>query len=212
MEERRCRVTFFEAAFKDWTPAQYAIVIAAAIAFIGIIVGPSVAYWYTQRAARRERRAAAFAAAIDVVEQYAELPYRVRRRLGTPEARHALTEEISKIQSQLAHNQALLQIECPKVAEKYVALVRAAKIQAGGQMKDAWKEPVLETGDEMNLDVRYPRDQIDQARDECINAMRDALPGKWGKVRLLLPTANSDPAITPSGDGDPAITPPQPSQ
>src|SRR3954451_15032034 len=99
-----------------WTPAQTAAIIVALIAFIGIIVGAAVTYWYNQRAARRERRAATFAAAIKVVERYAEMPYRIRRRLGGLEARHALTEEISEIQAELAHHQALLQIECPEVA------------------------------------------------------------------------------------------------
>src|SRR5437764_778820 len=141
-----------------WTAAQTAIIIVALITFIGIIVGASITYWYNQRAARRERRAAAFAAAIGVVERYAEMPYRVRRRLDGLDARHALSEEISEIQSQLAHHQALLQIECPEVAEKYAALVRATKIQAGGQMQEAWGQPVLKTDAEMNLRIRYPRD------------------------------------------------------
>jgi hypothetical protein len=207
-----------------WAAAQTAAIVVALVAFVGIIVGASATYRYNQMAARRERRAGAFAAAIGVVERYAEMPYRVRRR-DTPEARHDLADEISEIQAQLAHHQALLQIECPEVAEKYTALVRAAKIQAGGQMQEAWTHPVLKTDAEMNLRIRYARDQIDLARNECITAMRLALPGTSRKAVSPLPTANSDPIraavppqrndqtgpATPPNEGSP-IGPPSPKE
>lgn len=202
------------AAGPGWTAAQTAIVLVPLIALIGLVIAAAVTYWFNQRAARRERRAAAFAAAIGVVERYAELPYRVRRRRADDEARHKLTEEISEIQSQLANHQALLEIECPVVAEKYATLVRAAKIQAGGQMKEAWKQPVLQGDAAMNLDIRYPREQVDAARDACINAMRLALPGNRRKTTPLLPTANSDPirpAMPPQQTDQigPATSPPR---
>jgi hypothetical protein len=181
------------AADPGWTAAQTATILVPLIALIGLVIAAAVTYWFNQRAARRERRAAAFAAAIGVVERYAELPYRVRRRRDDDEARHKLTEEISEIQSELANHQALLEIECPRVAEKYSALVRAAKIQAGGQMKQAWRQAALQGDDAMNLEVRYPREKIDTARNGCINAMRLALPGNRRRNTPLLPTANSDP-------------------
>lgn len=180
-----------------WTAAQTAVVIAAVIAILGGIIAASVTYWFNQRAARRERRALVFAEALNAVEDYAEMPYRVRRRRDTPEARYTLTDEVSKIQSRLAFHQALLQIECPDVAAAYSALVRAAKIQAGGQMQDAWRQPVLRTDAEMNLGVRYPRDEIDAARATCITAMRRSLPSGRRRNAHPLPTANSDQPAAP---------------
>lgn len=182
-----------KAAEGGWTAAQTAIVIVAVIAILGAITSASVTYWHNQRAARRERRANAFAEALATVEDYAEMPYRVRRRRNTSEARYELTDEVSKIQSRLAFHQALLQIESPDIAAGYSALVRAAKIQAGGQMQDAWRQPALTTDADMNLGVRYPRDEIDAARATCIVAMRRALAGRRrGRGAPPLPTANSD--------------------
>jgi hypothetical protein len=168
-------MTQVDAMAAGWTAAQTAVVVAAAFAIIGAIVSAVVTFALSQRASRRERQAKAFAEALGVVEDYAELPYRVRRRLDTPEARHALTEEVSRIQSRLAYHQALLQIETPGVAACYVELVRAAKVQAGRQMQEAWRQPVRTTNAEMNLDAPYPRDEIDAARSRCVAVMRTAL-------------------------------------
>ncbi|WP_327034865.1 hypothetical protein [Micromonospora ureilytica] len=191
-----------QAAQSGWTAAQTAVVIVAVIAILGGVVSASVTYALNQRATRRERQAKAFAEALNAVEDYAEMPYRIRRRRDTPEARYDLTDEVSKIQSRLAYHQALLQIEAPEVAASYAALVRATKIQAGGQMRQAWQQPVLTTDAGMNLQVRYPRDQIDAARGTCISSMRDALRRRRARHAPTLPTANSDqPQISRAAGG-----------
>lgn len=158
-----------------WTAAQTAIVVVAVIAVLGSAITASVTYLLSQRAARRERAAKDFAEALSAVEDYAELPYRIRRRPGTPEARHQLTEEASRIQSRMAYHHALLQIEAPEVADEYRLLVRAVRSQAGRQMREAWREPVAGTDAGMNLTAGYPREEIDDARDACVAAMRGAL-------------------------------------
>ncbi|MFI7553850.1 hypothetical protein ACIBQ2_29420 [Micromonospora sediminimaris] len=194
-------MVYAQAAETGWTAAQTAIVIVAVIAILGGVVSASITYTLNQRVARRERQAKAFAEALNAVEDYAEMPYRIRRRRDTPEARYDLTDEVSKIQSRLAYHQALLQIEASEVAASYVALVRATKIQAGGQMQQAWQQPLLTTDAEMNLQVRYPRDQIDAARGACIETMRAALRRHWTRPAPTLPTANSDrPQVAPLGD------------
>jgi hypothetical protein len=203
-------------AAEGWAAAQTAIVIVAVIAILGGIVSASVTYWYNQRAARRERRATAFAEALATVEDYAEMPYRVRRRRNTSEARYELTDEVSKIQSQLAFHQALVQIESPDIAAAYSALVRAAKIQAGRQMQDAWRQPALTMDAEMNLAVRYPRDEIDAARATCIIAMRRALAGRRRRSAPPLPTAQairrSNPPVGATNDQAVSRRRPSPSQ
>jgi hypothetical protein len=174
-----------------WTAAQSALVLAAIIAFVGGTVSATVTYALNQRAARRDRRAKTFADALAAVEDYAEMPYRIRRRRNHPDAMYELTDEVSRIQSRLAYSQALLQVEAPTVAAPYNLLVRAAKIQAGGQMQEAWRQPVLTSDAEMNLGVRYPRDEIDAARAPCVTAMRTDLKIR-AREAVPLPTANSD--------------------
>jgi hypothetical protein len=176
----------------SWTAAQTAFVIAALIAVSGGVISVSITYWLNQRLARRERQAKAFAEALAAVEDYAELPYRVRRRRDTRDARYDLAEDVSRIQSRLAYHQALLHIEAPQVADSYAILVRAVKIQAGSQMREAWQQTLLTTDDAMNLHMRYPRDQIDAARGGCIATMRTALKkGRPGHASML-PTTSGD--------------------
>jgi hypothetical protein len=69
------------------------------------------------------------------------LHYRIRRRPDTPEARHEISVELDKIQSRIAFQHAWLQIETPEVAAAYDLLIRAARNEAGEQMKKAWTQP-----------------------------------------------------------------------
>ena len=67
-------------------------VLAPVIAIFGAALTALLTYALSRRAARRERRARAFGEALSVIEDYAEMPYRIRRRPGTLEGRHQLTE------------------------------------------------------------------------------------------------------------------------
>lgn len=158
-----------------WTAAQTTAVLAPLIAILGAALTALLTYALNRRAARRERRALAFGEALSVVEEYAEMPYRIRRRPGTLEGRQQLTEEVSRIYSRLAYHQALLDIEAPAVADAYRALANEAKSEVGAQMKAAWRKPVRTTDAEMNLDEHYGRARVDAARDHCVATMRAAL-------------------------------------
>lgn len=164
-----------------WT--QTAALLGGVIAVAGAVVTAALTYGLNQRAARRERQSTAFAEALSAIEDYAELPYRIRRRPGTPSARHELTEEISQIQSRIAFHQAWLCIETPSVARSYEELVRTAKAQAGKQMKQAWLESATRKDAQVSLVEAFPRDEINAARGRCIGAMRGAL-GR-GRVQAL---------------------------
>lgn len=159
-------------ATAGWTWAQTAIVMAASLAVVGAVISAVLGYLFSQRAARRQRQAKTFAEALAAVEDYAELPYRVRRRSGDAEARRVLTEDISRVQSRIAFYQALLRIEEPVVAIAYEKLVRSAKRQAGGQMREAWTQRVRKKDHQMNLRVAYPRDEIDRELTKCVATMR----------------------------------------
>ena len=158
-----------------WTWTQTAALLAGVIAVAGALISAALSYNLSQRAARRERQANIFAEALTVIEEYAEMPYRIRRRPGTPGARHELTEQISQIQSRIAFHQAWLSIEAPTVARSYENLVRAAKTQAGQQMRQAWREPVMTKDAQVSLGAAYSREDIDDARGQCVAAMREAL-------------------------------------
>jgi hypothetical protein len=175
------------------------------IAVAGAIIAAVLTYAVNQRAARRERRAKAFAEALATIEEYAEMPYRIRRRRDASMARYDLTDHISDIQARLAYHQALLQLEAPNVANAYAGLVRATKIQAGTQMQDAWTQPLLLDDAAMNLRIRYPRDQIDAARAVTITAMRSAISPRG--PAFTLPTANSDSVHQPPGPRQPKPSP-----
>lgn len=163
------------AVWPGWSWAQAVVLIAAIIALLGAAITTALTYAFNQRAARRERRVRAFAEALVVVEEYAELPYRIRRRLPTDEARHELSERISELQARMAFHQGWLQIEAPAVAAVYQQLVLAAKRQAGAHMKEAWGLPPAAGDAGMSLGVAYPRTEIDRARDRCVAAMRQRL-------------------------------------
>ncbi|MEV6348980.1 hypothetical protein [Actinoplanes sp. NPDC051851] len=158
-----------------WTSAQTTAVLAPIIAILGAALVALLTYGLNRRAARRERRALAFGEALSVVEDYAEMPYRIRRRSGSADGRQKLTEEVSRIYSRLAFHQALLDIEAPVVASAYRHLANEAKAEVGEQMKTAWQKPVRTTDAEMNLEHHYGRDRVDAARDHCVATMRAAL-------------------------------------
>jgi hypothetical protein len=145
-------------------------------------------YLLNQIWARNERRAKAFAEALAAVENYLEMPYRVRRRAASdPEVRATLTNQMSDIKAQIAFHQAWLQVEAPNVAEAYDALVRAAQEEGGAQMQEAWKEPVRDTDAAMNVGVAYDRSKSDAARTRTLEQMREQLSfPRWPSRRDAL--------------------------
>ncbi len=182
-----------------WTWAQTALLLAGLVSVAGALISVALTYGLHQRAARRERHSRVFAEALTAIEDYAEMPYRIRRRPRELSAQHELTEQISQIQSRIAFHQAWLWMEAPSVAEPYAELVRATKAQAGTQMKEAWLKPTARKAAQFNLTVAYDRDKINAARSRCIDAMRGAL----GRGRLPAPSPG-----TRAGPAGPAVTAP----
>src|SRR5258706_8464653 len=89
-------------------PAEWATIIAAAIAAIVALAG----YALTQAWARRERRARTFADALAAGERYLEAPHPGRRRPApTPGVRAALTSAPSDLPAPIALLPARLQGE-----------------------------------------------------------------------------------------------------
>jgi hypothetical protein len=66
-------------------------------------------------------------------------------------------------------------IEAADVAAAYDLLIRAARAEAGPQMKEAWTRAAPTTDEQMTLEAAYPRMQLDSARSQFITVMRAAL-------------------------------------
>ncbi|MEV4092156.1 hypothetical protein [Streptosporangium saharense] len=96
-----------------------------------------------------------------------------------------MTEEISQVQSRMAFHQGWLQIEAPRVASFYDQLIKAAKKQAGLQMKEAWLLPPITEDADVNLGTAYNRAEIDHARERCVAAMRMEL-GPMLRMRAVV--------------------------
>ena len=158
--------------------AQATALIVPVITVIGAVIGVVVTYALNQRTGRRERQARAFAEALTAIEDYANMPYRIRRR--PPGARHEISVELDKIQSRVAFQHAWLQIEAPEVAAAYDCLIRAARSEAGEQMKQAWTQAPPTSDEEMSLGGAYPRAEIDAARTPALRQCASPLvSGKW---------------------------------
>ena len=61
------------------------------------------------------------------------------------------------------------------MARSYTHLVQAAKTQAGRQMTEAWNEPPTTEDAQVSLAAPYRRNEINAARGQCVDAMREAL-------------------------------------
>ncbi|MFL5999750.1 MAG: hypothetical protein ACJ736_36585 [Streptomyces sp.] len=162
-------VSTAQTADSGWTWAQTTALIVPCVALFGAFL----TYALNQRAVRRERRAKTFAEALTAVEEYLEMPYRIRRRPeSSPAVRQQLTDEVSSLLARMAFHQAWLQIEATTVAGPYAALVATARAESGAQMSLAWQQPPITTDGGMNLGIPYPRDRSNAARATCIDVMR----------------------------------------
>jgi hypothetical protein len=96
------------------------------------------------RRARLDRQRQLFATAFEACASYKEFPFIVRRRSERdPGERARITAELAAVQRQLSTSLALIQVEAPKVAEKYETLVRQLREVAGGEIRRSWELPPI---------------------------------------------------------------------
>lgn len=145
-------------------------VVAALIAACVAVVG----YSRQKAVARRALRAQMYATAVQAVEDYLEGPYRIRRRDGSPEARHALTRELSDIKSSIEYHKTLLRIHgSASVADAYETFAAIARTEAGPAMTAAWRERPTKRDWDVPLGAKLFSDGRSRAaRDRLIVAMR----------------------------------------
>jgi hypothetical protein len=157
------------------------------------VIGSLVVWVLNQHAARRERRNQAFSESLAAVEQYLELPFRVRRRRDGIATRHELGAAISDVQVRLAQHQGWLDLVAPTVAPTYRDLVTAARREAGSAMSVAWLEPPITSDDGMNVGIRFSRENTDIARARCVDAMHESLRVRLGRRPRCTPGTSPDP-------------------
>jgi hypothetical protein len=109
--------------------------------------------WASGRRARLDRQRQVFAVAFEACTAYKEIPFIVRRRIrsdGDEKAR--ITGELTEIQRRLSNSAALLQVEAPKVAERYVELVRQIRGTAGPEIGRSWELSPMPADGNQNID------------------------------------------------------------
>ncbi len=139
-------------AVTDIPVAVVVAIIAGAISLISLATNTVVAAVREQRNRRRETYASAFSA----VTAYKEFPYVVRRRRGgSPEVaadeRVRISQDLRRVQEQLAYYGAWMTTESSAVATAFEALVKDTRQIAGGQIHDAWVAEPMSTDDQMNM-------------------------------------------------------------
>lgn len=153
--------------------------LAVIVSVLGLAVTIGVAAYNVvlqQKENRRQERAKAYAEAIRAVEDYLETPYRIRRRDGFAAVRWELTEAISEIQSKINFHKDWLRINAPaNVYDAYIAFVRAARVEAGGQMTEAWNGPATQEDREVPLGQPFPQPESAAAKAVALAAMKDCL-------------------------------------
>lgn len=128
---------------------------------------------------RRDARAAVYAQALQVVQDYVELPYYVIRREDTGAHNVAVSTRISETQSRLDYLTSWMTIHSPQnIADAYSGLVKTAREEAGKHISEAWRSPARNAAVDMPLGSKLATPAYDQARDALRALMRaDLNPG-----------------------------------
>lgn len=139
-------------------PSHADVVVSALVsgAVIAAVVGATVNIGLARRKSREEERSRirmTFAEAFEVVAQYKEFPYAIRRRRADRPAdeRVRLSEEMRAVQTRLSYYLAWTKTESEEVGQSYQTLVRKLRAIAGRACHDAWLAPATDDDAAMNF-------------------------------------------------------------
>jgi len=164
-------VATVQAALIGVLGAVTAAIIAAVVAF--------KAFKTQQREGQRQERARFFADAVRTVEDYAECPYRIRRRDGSAAARREITQHISDVKSRISFYTGWMAINgSQEVHIAYDAFVKSAQIEAGQQMTAAWRDRPTKRDRDVPIGSPLPRTSTDATREKLLEAMKRDLARK----------------------------------
>ncbi|HEY4280561.1 MAG TPA: hypothetical protein VGM91_20235 [Conexibacter sp.] len=141
----------------------------------------------------RRRRRDVHARALEVVAQYYEMPFLIkRRRYDEPSAERArLTERFADIQAELASCEALIRADRDwAVRSTYAALVKDLRHYAGEQASEAWKAPPIQLDEQIGMgsvvDTLKP---IMTSREACENAMARSTTARHRRAATWRPSS-----------------------
>lgn len=139
------------------------------------LVGVAITLWINGARDERRRRREIHARALEVIAQYCEMPFLIRRRRhDEPSAERArLSERFADIQAELASCEAHMRADPDQaVRDAYAALVGSVREHAGLQASLAWDTPPITADEQMGMGaVRKALEPIVAVQRTCERAM-----------------------------------------
>ena len=162
--------------------------VAPTIVISIVALGVSVAtFFLAGRRARLDRQRQVFADAFEVVMEYREYPFIVRRRSPDDRAgeRRRISGDLSQVLAKLNGFKARLRVEAPFVGDRYAELVAATRRVAGSLITEAWNsEPV---GEDKNIhNPGWDLSELDAYDDAYLRAVADHLGWIYAPARRRL--------------------------
>jgi hypothetical protein len=132
-----------------------------------------------RRRARQER----YSIMVATLAGWAELPFRVRRRMSDDsDAIAVLVDRAHHLQEQMVLDAAELAAECPWLAARYEASRSTIQHEAAAHLNDAWSTPASGRPTSMNLSGWGPT-----GLDQAVVAFRYELRFRFGWRRAISP-------------------------
>jgi hypothetical protein len=167
-------------ASSGWATPSLVISILALVISLGT-------FFLAGRRARLDRQRQVFADAFEVVMEYREYPYMVRRRSPDEPAkeRQRLAGELGRVQARLNAFKARLLVEDPYIGRRYAELVKKTRDVAGAMIKAAWDNPPVSADEEMHA-PKYDFSELDAPDNDYLRAVADHLGWMSAPLRRRL--------------------------
>jgi hypothetical protein len=158
-------------------PSEY---VPIAVALLGLLSGLLIAV-LNRRAETEARRRQAYAAAMQVLVEWIEYPYRIRRRTSDePLELRRLADIGHDIQQRLRYHRTWVVLEHPPTGKLYSEVLAGISERVGAACQNSWTLPPISTPADMNLAGWGPGSfQPDLGRLEA------AISNRFGWRRLL---------------------------
>jgi hypothetical protein len=132
---------------------------------------------------RRRVRQERYAVMVATLAGWAELPFRVRRRMSDdPTAIAVLVDRAHHLQEQMVLDAAELGADCPWLAARYEESRRTIQHESASHLNDAWSTPASGMPASMNLSGWGPA-----GLDQAVAAFRSELRFRFGWRRAISP-------------------------
>jgi hypothetical protein len=167
-------------ASSGWAEPSLVIAVLALVVSLGT-------FSLAGRRTRLDRQRQVFAEAFEVVMEYREYPFMVRRRNpDEPEKeRQRLAGELGRVQARLNAFKARLLVEDPYIGGHYAHLVKKTRHVAGAMIKAAWDNPPVSADKEMHA-PKYDFSELDAPDNDYLQAVADHLGWLDAPVRRRL--------------------------